>query len=59
MVSIIPPRPALKVLCVVEVTISAYGTGLGWRPVATNPDKKLKEYAVINNWRVVNIFNNV
>jgi HAD superfamily hydrolase (TIGR01490 family) len=28
-------------------------------PVATNPDKKLKEYAVRNNWRVINIFNDV
>lgn len=28
-------------------------------PVATNPDKKLKKYAVKNNWRVINIFNNV
>ena len=28
-------------------------------PVATNPDKKLKEYAVKNNWRVINIFKDV
>lgn len=28
-------------------------------PVATNPDKKLKEYAVRNKWRVINIFNDV
>jgi HAD superfamily hydrolase (TIGR01490 family) len=28
-------------------------------PVATNPDKKLKEYAVRNSWRVLNIFKDV
>ena len=28
-------------------------------PVATNPDKKLKEYAVRNNWQVINIFKDV
>ena len=28
-------------------------------PVATNPDKKLREFAVKNNWRVVNIFKDV
>ena len=29
----------LRVLCVVEVTTSANGTGFGWRPVATRPAK--------------------
>ena len=37
MVNIIPPRGPLNVLCVVDVTTSAYSTGFGWRPAATNP----------------------
>ncbi len=32
-----PPRGPLNVLCVVEVTTSAYGTGDGCKPAATNP----------------------
>ena len=34
---IIPPRGPRKVLCVVVVTKSAYSTGFGCKPAATNP----------------------
>ena len=34
---IMPPRGPRSVLCVVVVTISAYGTGFGWSPTATSP----------------------
>ena len=34
---IMPPRGPRSVLWVVVVTISAYGTGLGWSPAATSP----------------------
>lgn len=34
-----PPRGPPRVLCVVVVTMSAYGTGLGCRPAATRPAK--------------------
>ena len=36
---IIPPRGPRRVLCVVVVTISAHGTGLGYSPPATSPAK--------------------
>ena len=36
-VKIMPPRGPRKVLCVVVVTISAYGTGFGCKPAATRP----------------------
>ena len=32
-----PPRGPRSVLCVVEVTKSAYGIGVGWSPAATSP----------------------
>ena len=32
-----PPRPPRRVLCVVVVTMSACGNGLGWTPAATRP----------------------
>ena len=32
-----PPRGPRRVLCVVVVTTSASGTGLGWKPAATRP----------------------
>ena len=34
---IIPPRGPRNVLCVVVVTKSAYSTGFGCKPAATNP----------------------
>ena len=34
-----PPRGPRSVLCVVEVTMSAYGTGSGWIFAATSPAK--------------------
>ena len=37
LVRIIPPRGPLNVLCVVDVTTSAYGTGLGCNPAAISP----------------------
>ena len=36
-VKIIAPLTQRKVLCVVVVTTSQYGNGLGCKPVATNP----------------------
>ena len=33
-----PPRPARSVLCVVEVTTCACGTGFGCTPAATRPE---------------------
>ena len=37
LVRIMPPRGPRSVLWVVVVTMSAWGTGLGWRPAATRP----------------------
>ncbi len=34
-----PERGPASVLCVVEVTKSQFGTGLGWMPAATSPAK--------------------
>ena len=34
-----PLRGPRRVLCVVEVTMSAYSQGLGCRPAATRPEK--------------------
>ena len=36
---IMPLRGPRRVLCVVEVTMSAYGHGLGCSPAATRPEK--------------------
>src|SRR5699024_3149650 len=38
-VRMMPPRGPPRVLCVVEVTTWACGTGEGWRPAATSPAK--------------------
>ncbi|MOA57471.1 hypothetical protein D3C78_1816580 [compost metagenome] len=36
-IRMMPPRGPRRLLCVVEVTMSACGTGLGYTPAATRP----------------------
>ena len=58
----IPDLGPLKVLCVVEVTTSANGTGEGYRSAATNPDTwaiSTKKYAPTSSAISLNFFQSI